>query len=279
MRLSTASGSGFCRCPFCPAKSGPATARCAGSSLFWLNATDKSDNIAAAKGVFEMEFHSILIQTRKAQGLSQEQLAAQVGVSRQAVSKWETGDAQPDLAKLMAVSEALHVSLDTLCGREVPEKEEGAAEVKEPSKKPWGSRLAAGVLVVLLLCASFFAGTRYGVSTEPTAPSAPALPDTLTVSGVNFAIGYKGLTYQFVPSAAGEGYTYQITFTGHESAPQTFDAPYSGGICTDSIYLKEYGSYSVTVVVSSGADSRPVPIAYNLNFDRGSGSASWNPVE
>jgi len=223
-----------------------------------------------------MEFREILIQTRKAQGLSQEQLAALVGVSRQAVSKWETGDAQPDLAKLMALAEALHVSLDALCGREDTANEGGAAEVKGP-KKSWASRFAAGGLVLLLLCASFFAGTRYRAGTEPV-PSAPALPDTLTVSGVNFTIGYKGLTYQFVPSVAGEGYTYQITFTGHESAPQTFDAPYSGGICTDSVYLEGYGSYSVTVVVSSGEESRPVPIAYNLNFDRGSGSASWNPV-
>ena len=225
-----------------------------------------------------MEFREILIQTRKAQGLSQEQLAAQVGVSRQAVSKWETGDAQPDLAKLMALAEALHVSLDALCGREAAAGEEGATEIKEPPKKSRASKLMAGVLVLLLLCASFFAGTRYSAGTEPV-PSAPALPDTLTVSGVNFTIGYKGLTYQFVPSVAGEGYTYQITFTGHESAPQTFDAPYSGGICTDSIYLEQYGSYSVTVVVTSGEDSRPVPIAYNLNFDRGSGSASWNPAE
>ena len=225
-----------------------------------------------------MEFNEILIQTRKAQGLSQEQLAAQVGVSRQAVSKWETGDAQPDLAKLLALAAALNMSLDILCGREETANEAEVAKVKEPSKKSWVSKLAAGVLVILLLCASFFAGTRYGGSTEPAAPSAPALPDTLTVSGVNFAIGYKGLTYQFVPSAAGDGYTYQITFTGLDSAPETFDAPYSGGICTDTIYLKEYGSYSVTVVVKSGDDSRPVPIAYNLNFDRDTGSASWNPA-
>lgn len=38
-----------------------------------------------------MEFNESLPRIRKARGLSQEQLAAQVGVSRQAVSKWETG--------------------------------------------------------------------------------------------------------------------------------------------------------------------------------------------
>ena len=38
---------------------------------------------------------------RKAKGLSQEELAARLGVSRQAVSKWETGEAAPDLSNSM----------------------------------------------------------------------------------------------------------------------------------------------------------------------------------
>lgn len=54
---------------------------------------------------------------RHAAGLSQEQLAAQVGVSAQAVSKWETASALPDTALLPAIADALSVSLDALFGR------------------------------------------------------------------------------------------------------------------------------------------------------------------
>ena len=51
------------------------------------------------------------IQTlRKARGLSQEELAEQVGVSRQAVGKWETGQSQPDLDKVIALSGYFGVS-------------------------------------------------------------------------------------------------------------------------------------------------------------------------
>ena len=53
------------------------------------------------------------IQTlRKAKGMSQEQLADAVGVSRQAVSKWESEQASPDLDKVVIMSELFEVTTD-----------------------------------------------------------------------------------------------------------------------------------------------------------------------
>lgn len=51
---------------------------------------------------------------RKICGLTQEQLAERVGVSRQTVAKWESGETVPDLANGLALSEALDTSLDAL---------------------------------------------------------------------------------------------------------------------------------------------------------------------
>lgn len=67
-----------------------------------------------------MTFSETLTCARKRRGWSQEELAARVQVSRQAVSKWETGDAMPDLPKLLALADALELSLDVLCGRVPP---------------------------------------------------------------------------------------------------------------------------------------------------------------
>ncbi|MHB1152532.1 MAG: helix-turn-helix domain-containing protein [Eubacteriales bacterium] len=53
-------------------------------------------------------------QLRKAGGLSQEQLAEQLDVSRQSVSKWELGDAVPDISKIIMISELFSVSTDEL---------------------------------------------------------------------------------------------------------------------------------------------------------------------
>lgn len=51
---------------------------------------------------------------RKSRGLSQEQLAAELDVSRQAISKWECGDSTPDLDKLRAICTYFGVTADYL---------------------------------------------------------------------------------------------------------------------------------------------------------------------
>lgn len=55
-----------------------------------------------------------LYMLRKKSGLSQEQLAEQLNVSRQAISKWESGTSIPESDKLIAISEYFNVTLDYL---------------------------------------------------------------------------------------------------------------------------------------------------------------------
>lgn len=54
-----------------------------------------------------MQFSEKLMRLRRKAGLSQEQLADQLGVTRQSVSKWESGAAMPELGKLIALVGAL----------------------------------------------------------------------------------------------------------------------------------------------------------------------------
>lgn len=61
-----------------------------------------------------MEFSEKLTTLRKQAGLSQEQLADRLGVTRQSVSKWESGAALPELVKLISLSEMFDISLDYL---------------------------------------------------------------------------------------------------------------------------------------------------------------------
>lgn len=72
------------------------------------------------------------IQTlRKQRGLTQEQLAQRLGVSRQAVSRWELDESLPETANLLPLGEVLGVSLDTLL--DPAQGLEGPAPKEEPS--------------------------------------------------------------------------------------------------------------------------------------------------
>lgn len=63
-----------------------------------------------------MLFYEQLAALRRAKGISQETLAEQLGVSRQAVSKWETGTAKPELDNILALCRILEVSPNELLG-------------------------------------------------------------------------------------------------------------------------------------------------------------------
>ena len=67
-----------------------------------------------------MEFGNKLYELRKEKGLSQEELASRLEVTRQTVSKWELGDSTPDLDKLVLLAELFEISLDELVLGKVP---------------------------------------------------------------------------------------------------------------------------------------------------------------
>ncbi|MBO5944545.1 MAG: helix-turn-helix transcriptional regulator, partial [Clostridia bacterium] len=62
-----------------------------------------------------MAFGEILSNLRKVKGLSQEQLAAELGLTRQTISKWELNQSTPDLDYLVRLSDFVGVSPDFLC--------------------------------------------------------------------------------------------------------------------------------------------------------------------
>ena len=61
-----------------------------------------------------MDFRERLFDLRRQAGLSQEELANLVGVTRQAVQKWEAGTSRPDMDNLVSLAEYFNVSLDYL---------------------------------------------------------------------------------------------------------------------------------------------------------------------
>ncbi len=77
-----------------------------------------------------MTFAQRLLSLRTAQGISQEQLANQLHISRQAVAKWENGQALPDLDRAIAIGRLYKVTLDSLF---LPPEECSAHKGTEPA--------------------------------------------------------------------------------------------------------------------------------------------------
>ena len=94
---------------------------------------------------------------RAARGMKQDELAAALGVSRQSVSKWETGASVPELDRLVQLAGLFGVTLDGLVGREPPSPEAPPAAVtvsRPPARVIVGAvLLGAGLLWTLLYLA------------------------------------------------------------------------------------------------------------------------------
>ena len=81
-----------------------------------------------------MRLSEKIMDLRKKSGWSQEELAERLGISRQSVSKWETGESVPDIDKIIRMSELWNVSTDYLL-KDDPENGEQAKEHVESSRE------------------------------------------------------------------------------------------------------------------------------------------------
>lgn len=161
-----------------------------------------------------------IIQLRKKNGWSQEELAEQLGVSRQAVSKWEGAQATPDLSKLLAMSQLFGVTTDYLLKDDI-ELEEYAQEDDTPVLRrvslqeageyvTWREKaslfIAGGVLLCVLGVIALLglgAATQYaslGISEELGAGLGLGLLLLCVAAGVILFVycGHKNAPYAFL---------------------------------------------------------------------------------
>ena len=138
-----------------------------------------------------MTFSEKLIRLRKREGISQEELASYLEVSRQAVSRWEQGTALPDAGNLLKLRQRFGVSVDWLLedakGWEALEGKpaaqtacESARTASQPEKRknilPWAVPLgisAFGLLLLGIFASLFPAVYISGAVATPSGGSAP----------------------------------------------------------------------------------------------------------
>lgn len=107
-----------------------------------------------------MKIYQNIQKLRKEKGMSQEQLAEQLGVSRQTISKWESGAVCPTLDRLQEMSRLFGIPLTQLLGESVNqteqdrilEYEEQIRRLKEQKKLHTALALTAAVVFIVLAC-------------------------------------------------------------------------------------------------------------------------------
>ena len=172
-----------------------------------------------------------IITLRKKNGWSQEELAEKVGVSRQAISKWESAQSVPDLDKILRMSEIFGVTTDFLLKDEM-ETEEYTGSTAEDSplrsvsmedanaylafKHSAAYKIAIGVLLCILspICLIVLGGfADAGMMTEVMASAIGVcvlLGIVAVAVGIFIATGLSGKPWEFIDEKKGFELSYGV---------------------------------------------------------------------
>ncbi len=100
-----------------------------------------------------MAFSENLQELRKRKDMTQEQLAEKLEVSRQSVSKWESGTSYPEMEKILQICEMFRCNIGVLMQGDVG-KEYVEDKANYDAHKNWFSKMAAAAMAIILFCIS-----------------------------------------------------------------------------------------------------------------------------
>lgn len=130
-----------------------------------------------------MTFAEKLSKLRRTQNYTQEQFADLLGVSRQSVSKWESGTAYPETEKLIKIGEMFNCSIDYLLKDNIEDSSPSAIPAPSKKKRRVVAGVAVSVLVIAILAVVFIPRratltihSHYGGNYEATYKEIGSLP-------------------------------------------------------------------------------------------------------
>jgi len=115
-----------------------------------------------------MTLHEKIYAYRKQLNLSQEALADKLNVSRQAVSKWESGQAKPDIDNLIMMAQLFSITLDELMTDKAPKAVDIALHLINQKRQllRWGTLTVAGLIISFTVIGALIVSLLLGQLTE-----------------------------------------------------------------------------------------------------------------
>lgn len=232
-----------------------------------------------------MKFSEKIMKARRLKGLTQEDLAEAAGVSRQAVSKWETGEAKPDLEKLVSICAVLDLSMDYLCMDQDPELTVAMPPKQAKVRKWLALGACVGFVVALLLSAIAWVTIKPGMGrAEGTAETYDysALVKDLSIS--HASIRYAGVRQQRITvtlNAEYPGMEVQLSVMNKTSGSSGFIETEQQGFSYSGIWYVPNGDAEIVIFVVCTIDDVTVQLpVYELTTGDNGTSISridlWN---
>ena len=177
-----------------------------------------------------MKFNDKLIELRKKEGLSQEELGYKLNVTRQTVSKWELGQTKPEMEKLIEISKYFNISIDELLD------EENNKEKKQKVGFNWKPIIIIGIilLAVILFCiVSFIATiitigkTTYDTATSVMNTAASTINDINSDLDLEFNVDEAKETFDEISNIFSEDFDTEFDKTDNEFEKESFNTTYT----------------------------------------------------
>ena len=187
-----------------------------------------------------MEIGNKIMNLRKKNGLSQEELAEKVGVARQTISKWELGETSPDLKQSKELSKIFKVSLDELTDNDIKDI---LVEKTSNTEKLSGLilKLIKFMIVFIIVLPILLIGLRIIFKNIHEKNSGRLMNISIKCELHNETYGYEFNFYENtgeIKEAGGDGYLINITEANkYDDAYQSLDiieayVKNNGGTCT-----------------------------------------------
>lgn len=191
-----------------------------------------------------MKLNEQISQLRKERKMSQEELSESIGISRQAISKWETGQSNPDTENLIRLAEIFQVDVNTLIRENAEETDLSSQHIPKPGV-PVAIVWLLSILLIIAIGASILFACLWQQQVQFRIAAETTSPNTETVTtGYDYIELYFGQLQEEIPLTPQEktNLIRYLTLFHHTPIDNATSSDPTDG---ERVYIVKFGHHGV----------------------------------